>query len=90
MIVCNGSKDLKLSNGSLSKSLLEAAGDGLQEELDSSYPDGIDFGECAISKGYNLPCKSVYYGTLPKWGSSAPDPSYVSNVIYLLSALRCE
>lgn len=67
MIVCNGSKDLKLSNGSLSKSLLEAAGDGLQEELDSSYPDGIDFGECAISKGYNLPCKSVYYGTLPKW-----------------------
>lgn len=77
VIVCSGPKDLKLTNGSLSKSLLEGAGNGLQEELDSSYPNGIDFGECAISKGYNLPCKSVYHGTLPKWGSSTPDPSYI-------------
>lgn len=89
--MCSGPKDLQLTNGSLSKSLLEAAGDGLQEELDSSYPDGIDFGECAISKGHNLPCKSVYHGTLPKWGSSTPDPSFVRKMTHydLQSLISC-
>ncbi|XP_061184934.1 uncharacterized protein LOC133192948 [Saccostrea echinata] len=77
VLVCSGPKDLQLSNGGLSQSLLEVAGEEMQEELDSSFPNGIDFGECAVSEGYNLNCKYVYHGALPKWGTNTPDPSYI-------------
>jgi O-acetyl-ADP-ribose deacetylase (regulator of RNase III) len=77
VLVCSGPKDLQLSNGGLSQALLEVAGDEMQEELDNNYADGIDFGEHAISKGFNLNCKYVYHVAVPKWGTNTPDPSYV-------------
>lgn len=78
VIVCSGPTDLQLSNKGLSQSLSDVAGQEMQDELDQKYPDGIEYGEFAISKGYNLPCRYVYHGALPKWSTTDPDPSFVS------------
>lgn len=76
VIVCSGPTDLQLSNQGLSQSLLDVAGPEMQDELNQKYPDGIEYGEFAISKGYNLPCRYVYHGALPKWSTTDPDPSF--------------
>lgn len=76
VIVCSGPTDLQLSNKGLSQSLSDVAGPEMQDELDQRYPDGIEYGEFAISKGYNLPCRYVYHGALPKWSTTDPDPSF--------------
>ncbi|XP_060082622.1 protein mono-ADP-ribosyltransferase PARP15-like [Ylistrum balloti] len=70
VIVNSTSKDLKLGRGSgLAKSLLTAAGQSLQSELDDSYPNGIVPGQLAITGGYDLLCKKVYHGTFTSFYS---------------------
>ncbi|XP_061184931.1 uncharacterized protein LOC133192944 [Saccostrea echinata] len=68
-------KDLNLSTGALSRVLLNDAGPGLQTELNNVASKGINFGGLVITNGYNLSCKYVFHGTLPKWGTPSPDPS---------------
>ncbi|XP_060085651.1 protein mono-ADP-ribosyltransferase PARP14-like isoform X2 [Ylistrum balloti] len=70
VIVNTCSKDLKLSNGAVSSSLLTAAGPQMQNECDQKY-QGISFGEVAITKGYNLHCQHVCHGSLPGWDGGA-------------------
>lgn len=67
-------KDLQLSSGALSRVLLNDAGPGLQQELSSVARNGIDYGSVVITQGHNLRCKYVFHGSLPKWGTSSPDP----------------
>ncbi|XP_062602537.1 protein mono-ADP-ribosyltransferase PARP15-like isoform X1 [Saccostrea cucullata] len=74
VLVCSGSKDLQLSNGGLSKALLRVAGREMQKELNQKYPNGIEYGDIAISEGHQLHCKFVYHGALPKWRTSQPNP----------------
>ncbi|XP_052796100.1 uncharacterized protein LOC128228688 isoform X2 [Mya arenaria] len=66
VLVNNTKADLKLANGALSESLLEAAGTKLQDECDESYPNGVRQGDVAVTEGYKLDCK-IYHGNLPKW-----------------------
>ncbi|XP_033757735.1 protein mono-ADP-ribosyltransferase PARP14-like isoform X1 [Pecten maximus] len=70
VIVNTCSKDLKLSNGAVSSSLLAAAGPQIQAECDQNY-QGIAFGEIAITAGYNLKCQLVCHGSLPRWDGGA-------------------
>ncbi|XP_069140966.1 LOW QUALITY PROTEIN: protein mono-ADP-ribosyltransferase PARP14-like [Argopecten irradians] len=70
MIVNTCSKDLKLSNGAVSSSLLAAAGPQMQAECDQNY-QGIQFGEIAVTQGYNLQCHCVCHGSLPGWDGGA-------------------
>lgn len=70
-MVVTASKDLKLKNGIVSKSVLEAAGDDIQNACDNNYPNGIDNGEIASTRGYKLPCRFVYFVSLPTWNASS-------------------
>ncbi|XP_052277425.1 uncharacterized protein LOC127876354 isoform X2 [Dreissena polymorpha] len=67
VLVSNCGKDLKLKNGALAESLLEAAGSQLQDECDQNYPNGIRQGDVAVTSGYNLDCEYVFHGSLPNW-----------------------
>lgn len=70
VIVNSSSPNLKLDNRpGLSQSLLEVAGQSLQDDCDENYPNGIKPGEVAITDGYNLKCQKVFHGTLPGWYS---------------------
>ena len=78
MIVCSGPESLKLRNGGMAQSLLEVAGPALQAECDQKYPNGVPQGDLAVTAGHDLPCKYVYHGALPKWGTACtPTPKQV-------------
>ncbi|VDI41166.1 poly [ADP-ribose] polymerase 10/14/15 [Mytilus galloprovincialis] len=67
VIVNSTSRDLNLGGGMLSKSVLKAGGQGLQNECTQNYPNGIKEGEVAITTGGKLSCKNVLHGCLPSW-----------------------
>ncbi|KAL5021121.1 hypothetical protein ScPMuIL_000276, partial [Solemya velum] len=69
VIVNTTSKDLNLSSGAVSKSLLTVAGPQLQQECQQNYPSGIAPGQVAETSGYNLNCQKVLHGSLPGWDS---------------------
>uniref|UniRef100_K1PDC3 Poly [ADP-ribose] polymerase 14 n=1 Tax=Magallana gigas TaxID=29159 RepID=K1PDC3_MAGGI len=78
VIVCSGPENLKLKNGGMAESLLQAAGPGLQTECDQKYPQGIQSGDLAITRGHNLQCQFVYHGAIPKWGTAGtPTPKQI-------------
>ncbi|XP_067657209.1 protein mono-ADP-ribosyltransferase PARP15-like [Haliotis asinina] len=73
VIVNTTNPALKLADGVVSKVMLEAAGDDLQDECKTKYPSGIKAGEVAVTGGGNLSCKQVYHITLTdKWRSDQP------------------
>ncbi|XP_076462556.1 protein mono-ADP-ribosyltransferase PARP14-like isoform X2 [Babylonia areolata] len=61
VIVNSTGKDLNLSNGAVSKSVLQQAGSELQVEINNNYPNKVKFGDVAITKGYGLQCKHVFH-----------------------------
>lgn len=67
VIVNSSHRSLDLSKGRASKALLEAAGDGIQTECRTNYPNGIQDGEIAITSGGQLLCKAIYHGALSKY-----------------------
>ncbi|XP_062573462.1 protein mono-ADP-ribosyltransferase PARP14-like [Saccostrea cucullata] len=77
IIVSNGPADLLLRNGVISKHIVNAAGEELQEELNRKYGKGIKTGEIAVSEGYNLCCEFVFHITLPKWRTSSHNPKKI-------------
>lgn len=68
---------LALNHGQISKAFLQAAGRKLKEECSKSYPNGICFGEVAVTQGYKLECKHVYHVAMPKWQTPFVDPQQV-------------
>ena len=67
VIVNTTSKDLNLSNGAVSGSILKEAGAQIQTECSNNYPSGVNHGDVAVTQGYNLNCKFVCHGALPGW-----------------------
>lgn len=65
VIVNSTLKDLTLSTGQVSKAILRAAGQSLKEECDNKYPNGIKYGQVAVTGGHGLKCRKIYHGTLP-------------------------
>ncbi|KAL3863201.1 hypothetical protein ACJMK2_004967, partial [Sinanodonta woodiana] len=67
VLVNTTSKDLNLSQGAVSASLLAAGGQQLQDECKQKYPKGIKHGEVAITGAGELHCICVLHGCLPDW-----------------------
>ncbi|XP_013388979.2 uncharacterized protein LOC106157780 [Lingula anatina] len=73
IIVNTTSRDLKLANGAVSKSLLSAGGNVLQVECDQQAPNGLQFGDIVETSGGNLKCKRVFHGSCLNWSSSGSE-----------------
>jgi len=74
---------LLLHNGAVSNSLLQAAGKKLQAECSQLFPQGIDYGEIAVTGGHKLQCQNVCHGSLPQWGAGATAPQVLLITIVL-------
>ncbi|CAG2200838.1 unnamed protein product [Mytilus edulis] len=66
-IVNTTSKGLQLNQGAVSASLLRDGGRRLQDECSKKYPQGVDYGEVAVTSGGNLNCNIVCHGCLDQW-----------------------
>ncbi|XP_029634043.1 protein mono-ADP-ribosyltransferase PARP14-like [Octopus sinensis] len=84
VIVNSTNKQLQLSNGSISKSILNAAGPQMQDECNQKYPRGISTSEIAVTKGYKLKCKNVFHLALPPWDEYPPD-SILANLTHIIT-----
>jgi O-acetyl-ADP-ribose deacetylase (regulator of RNase III) len=57
--------DMKLqTRPGLSKTISEAAGSQLQDEINHKYPRGIQVGNLAITGGHAIQCNEMFHGTL--------------------------
>ncbi|XP_046557245.1 protein mono-ADP-ribosyltransferase PARP14-like [Haliotis rubra] len=81
---------LKLSSGPLTKVVLKAAGETIQDECRQKYPNGIKPGEVAVTSGGRMTCKQIFHITLTDW---KPDDADVEkafrNVIHLCLKTAC-
>ncbi|XP_052088524.1 protein mono-ADP-ribosyltransferase PARP14-like isoform X2 [Mytilus californianus] len=68
-IVNTTSKGLQLNQGAVSASLLREGGRRLQDECSKKYPQGVDYGEVAVTTGGNLNCNIVCHGCLDQWNT---------------------
>ncbi|XP_076118299.1 protein mono-ADP-ribosyltransferase PARP15-like [Mytilus galloprovincialis] len=65
VIVNSCPSDMKLdSRPGLAKAMYEAAGSGLQAEIDQNYPNGLKIGDLAVTDGHSLHCKKLYHGCM--------------------------
>jgi len=72
----------KLSDGAVSRSILERAGVEMQQELDSVKPKSPPrAGDVVVTKGHRLSASCVFHGVLKKWTNGQDDAEAVSNVI---------
>ena len=69
--------NLNLASGPVTKAIVKVAGDSIQLECATKYPDGITAGQIAITGGGNLSCSHIYHTTLNKW---SPDEQRVTVV----------
>ena len=51
----------------VSKSILQAAGQGIQIEVTQNSPNGLQPGENVTSSGGNLNCKLIFHAVLCEW-----------------------
>lgn len=68
IICCTGPK-LDLSQGKITQALVNVGGTALQADCNKNYPSGIQNEDIADIGPGNLPCKRVYLGVLPKYGT---------------------
>ena len=72
-------KNLQLSNGAVSRSILSTAGPQIQTECQQLAPGGIAFGSVIETSGYRLPCSKVYHGACQNWDDGAGECEAVSS-----------
>jgi len=67
-------RDLLLSQGAVSQSILRVAGQQIQDECKRNMPrQNFKLGDIVETKGYELPARCVYHGALANWdGGSGP------------------
>uniref|UniRef100_A0A8B8E811 Poly [ADP-ribose] polymerase n=1 Tax=Crassostrea virginica TaxID=6565 RepID=A0A8B8E811_CRAVI len=90
VIVNSTDKSLDLSLGAISRSLLRAAGDSIQNECRLNHRNGIQPGEVVITKGGNLQCTQVYHGAIKRWDNGKGDAldvfkNFVDKCLHLAS-----
>ena len=64
---------MDLSNGVVSKALLDGAGVGMQLEAKAKYRSVLKFGDVVLTGGHNLFCKKVFHAFLFKWDNDGKD-----------------
>jgi len=82
----------KLSEGAISRSILQAAGADIQHELDSAKPRGAPrAGDVVVTHGHRLRASHVFHGVLKKWDNGQDDAEAASSytVLTLLQFFIC-
>ena len=67
MIFNTASKDLDLSAGAVSNSILKAAGPTIQAEVSEECRNGLQEGEHVISSGGDLSIQTIFHAALCSW-----------------------
>ncbi|XP_062600870.1 uncharacterized protein LOC134262489 [Saccostrea cucullata] len=60
-------RDLDLSQGAISSSILNKGGKVIQEDIQKKYPNGIKFAEVAVSRVGTLNCRHIFHSALFLW-----------------------
>ena len=68
-------KTLDLKRGTISATLLSNGGDELQQELKTKCPNGLEFGQIAVTSGKKLACQFVIHSRLGPWSGTNKDSS---------------
>ena len=63
----NSPDGINLNSGMVSKSILQAAGQGIQAEVTQNSPNGLQPGQHVTSSGGNLNCKLIFHAVLCEW-----------------------
>ena len=81
MLAISVSASYALSDGAAARSVLEAAGPEIQQELDSAKPStSPSTGSVVVTQGYRLKARSVLHGVLKKWKNGQDDAETVSTL----------
>ena len=67
VIVAGTVPNLELDKARTSKLLLESAGDSIQDECSENYPQGITFGDVAVTGPGSSDCQNIFFVTLQKY-----------------------
>ena len=78
VIVNTIGRDLNLSHGAVARLILATAGPEIQAECKSVAPQGVEFGEVVVTKGYALNCSSVFHGACVSWDNGTATCEKVS------------
>lgn len=70
VIVNSTSPDFELKNGAVSRTILDAAGKGIQTEVKKNSRNIIP-GEILATGGHKLHCQAVYHGCLQGYDKNA-------------------
>ncbi|KAL3864451.1 hypothetical protein ACJMK2_006135 [Sinanodonta woodiana] len=73
--------ELNLDEGLLSKSLIKEGGKEIQDECNSSYPNGIKYGDIAITGAGNLRCKTIFHVPVTPWDGREDSAPVVRDVV---------
>jgi len=80
VIVNTTGKDLVLSHGAVSQSILSVAGPQIQDECRKNMAQqNFKYGDVVETKGYQLAAKSVYHGACSNWDNGAGPCEQVCN-----------
>ncbi len=71
IIVNSVGGDLNLSMGAVSSAILKAAGPGIQDEVKTNSPIGLEVGQLVASSGGKMKCKAIIHIRVPKWDEEA-------------------
>ena len=77
----NSPTGINLNSGMVSKSILQAAGQGIQAEVTPNSPNGLQPGEHVTSSGGNLNCKLIFHVVLCEWDRGKGLSQQVNNFI---------
>ena len=79
----------KLNDGAIARSILEAAGPDIQQELNSVKPRGAPrAGDIVVTRGHRLRASCVFHGVLKKWNNGQDDAEAVSQGSFTLDPAR--
>lgn len=82
VIVNTISENMNLSQGAVSKAILEAAGPSLQLKVRSEAGAAkLQQGDMVITDGFNLACRKVFHTVCPFWDNRGGQAEEVSRVI---------
>jgi len=68
VLVNSTNQQLDLRVGMTSRQLLRAAGEDIQNQCATMYPDGLSWGQVAITQAGDIASsKLIFHGMLPAW-----------------------
>ena len=89
VIVNSSSRDLQLTRGAVSQSLLKNGGNIIQEECQQNAPNGLQFGDVVMTSGGNLNCRYIVHGACCSWDGGQGGSEQVYSTVYFTVKYAC-